>query len=183
MNSKRVIVYSCLGGLLLFLWQFISNAAMDFHEDFHVQTQHQDKILHLLDSLDLEEGSYMMPMYPKDFSSQEIEAYMKNRAGKPWAIVQYHKNWKNDMLTPLLGGFLIDILVAFFLIYVTSLIKDITLLKSVMVSLIFGLSGFFTINYLNFLWYETPDIWAWLLDGTIPWMGLGVFGFWVTSKN
>ena len=95
---KKYILFGLLGGLVLFFWQFLSNAALDFHQDFHHYTEHQDDIVLYIDSLQLEEGSYMMPMYPTGLSQEEIEKYMESKRGKSWIILQYHKNWDMNMI-------------------------------------------------------------------------------------
>jgi len=79
---KKYLLFGLVGGLILFFWQFLSNAALDFHHDFHRYTEHQDQITHYIDSLQLEEGSYMMPMYPSGLSQEEIDQYMYNKKRK-----------------------------------------------------------------------------------------------------
>jgi hypothetical protein len=180
---KKLLLFGFLGGFILFFWQFLSNAALDLHHDFHQYTSHQDQITHFIDSLQLEEGSYMMPIYPSGISQAEIEQYMENKKGKSWMILQYHKNWQMDMLTPMLRGFIIDILVALMLFYILRQIKDNTLSKSVLILSMIGFMGFLTISYLNFIWYKTPDIYACLVDGILPWAILGMIGFKMTKET
>lgn len=174
---KKYILFGLVGGFILFFWQFLSNAALDFHRDFHRYTEHQDQITHYIDSLQLEEGSYMMPMYPSDLSPEEIEQYMNKKSGHSWIILQYHKNWEMEMLTPMLRGFAIDILVAMMLMYIITQLKDNSLKKSVLIVTMIGFTGFLTISYLNFIWYKTPDIYACLVDGIVPWAIVGAIGF------
>ena len=88
-----------------------------------------------------------------------------------------------DMLTPMLRGFIIDILVALMLFYILRQIKDNTLSKSVLILSMIGFMGFLTISYLNFIWYKTPDIYACLLDGILPWAILGMIGFKMTKET
>jgi len=174
---KKYILFGLVGGLVLFFWQFLSNAALDFHQDFHRYTEHQDDIVHYMDSLQLEEGSYMMPIYPTGLSQEEIEKYMESKRGKSWIILQYHKNWEMEMLSPMLRGFAIDILVAMMLLYIIIQLKDNSLKKSVLIVTMIGFTGFLTISYLNFIWYKTPDIYACLIDGIVPWALVGALGF------
>ena len=70
---KKYLLFSLLGGLILFVYQFLSHAAIDLHKDFHQYTDKQDTITSFLQRLNLEEGSYMMPMYPEGLTQDEIQ--------------------------------------------------------------------------------------------------------------
>lgn len=173
---KKHILFGLVGGILLFLWQFLSHAALDFHSDFHKYTEKQDTITSFIESLNIEEGSYMMPMYPPNMSREEVEQYMNNKTGKPWIIMQYHKKWDMDMAMPMIRGLVTDIIVVLMLFYILAQIKEITTTKAILVSTFIGLMGFLSISYLNFIWYQTPDIMACMLDGIAPWILLGWIG-------
>jgi hypothetical protein len=180
---KKYILFGLLGGFILFFWQFLSNAALDLHDDFHQYTEKQDTITSFINQLNLEDGSYMMPMYPSGLSQEEIQKYMEAKKGKPWIIIQYHKNWDMDMLSPMLRGFTVDILVAIMLFYILNQIQNNSARKSILIFTFIGFIGFLTISYLNFIWYETPDIYACMMDGIIPWALLGAIGFKMRIKN
>jgi hypothetical protein len=173
---KKYILFGLVGGILLFLWQFLSHAALDLHGDFHEYTEKQDTITAFLESIDLKEGSYMMPMYPPNMSHEEIEKFMDQKIGKPWIIMQYKKNWDMDMVMPMVRGFIIDIIAAMMLLYIFTQIKEFSTVKAIIISVFIGLIGFLSISYLNFIWYQTPDIWASLIDGIAPWILLGWIG-------
>lgn len=162
----------------MFFWQFLSHAALDFHSDFHTYTEKQDTIVDFVSSLNLEEGSYMMPMYPPNMSHEEIEKYMNNKLGKPWIIMQYKKSWDMGMAMPMLRGFIIDIIVAMMLLYILKQVQDLTTVKAITIFTFIGFIGFLSISYLNFIWYETPDIFASMIDGIVPWALMG----WVGKK-
>jgi hypothetical protein len=175
---KKHLLFGLIGGILLFVWQFLSHAALDFHSDFHKYTDKQDTITSFVESLNIEEGSYMMPMYPPNMSHEEIEKYMNNKMGKPWIIMQYHKNWDMGMAMPMFRGFVIDIIVVLMLFYILKQVRDLSTKQAILISTFIGFMGFLSISYLNFIWYETPDIMACMMDGIIPWALLG----WVGKK-
>ena len=179
---KKYVLFSLLGGFILFVYQFLSHAAIDLHKDFHRYTDKQDTITSFLQSLNLEEGSYMMPMYPEGLSQDEIQKYMEAKQGKPWIILQYHKSWDMDMIMPMLRGVITDILVAGLLMVIFAGMKDCSTKKAMVVSLMVGLIGFLNINYTTFIWYQTPSLFAWMLDGVIPWLALGWLGAKMVKK-
>jgi hypothetical protein len=179
---KKYVLFSLFGGVILFFYQFLSHAAIDLHKDFHRYTDKQDTITSFLQSLNLEEGSYMMPMYPEGFSQDEIQKYMEAKQGKPWIILQYHKNWDMGMIMPMVRGLITDILVAGLLMVIFAGMKDCTTKKAMVVSLMVGLIGFLNINYTTFIWYQTPSLFAWMLDGILPWLALGWLGAKMVKK-
>jgi cadmium resistance protein CadD (predicted permease) len=83
----------------------------------------------------------------------------------------------------MLRGFTVDILVAIMLFYILNQIQNNSARKSILIFTFIGFIGFLTISYLNFIWYETPDIYACMMDGIIPWAVLGAIGFKMRIKN
>src|SRR5688500_13081006 len=102
---KKLMIGAVVGGVIIFLWQFLSFALIDFHRPAAQYTPKQDEIVNYLSSQLQEEGGYMMPNVPADASGDEMEAMSKNADGKPWALVSYHKRWNSDMTMKMIRGF------------------------------------------------------------------------------
>ena len=111
---KKIIIGSIVGGLIIFLWQFLSFAAINFHKPAQDYTEKQDVIMSFLNSQGLKEGGYIMPSVPEGTSSSDMEKAMKETDGKPWASIQYHneaENTMNDMFMNMARGFLVNIVI------------------------------------------------------------------------
>lgn len=106
---------------------------------------------------------------------------MNERIGKPWAMVSYHDSLSNNMGMNMFRGFVIDFISAFLLAWLLMKMANLTFQTSVIASLAIGLIGYFTINYLNSVWFETnsiPD----LIDAIVQWGLTGAWmGWWLTK--
>ena len=85
-----MIIGALVGGLILFIWQFLSWSITGLHESQMAHTPNQDAIMEVL-AENLEEGSYFLPNVAKDTPSDEAQQYMKDMEGKPWASISYHE--------------------------------------------------------------------------------------------
>lgn len=168
---KRLLIGALVGGIILFIWQFISWAAINFHRDMQKHTPNQDKILEFLNE-NLEEGYYFLPMAAPGEDEQKV---MQNAMGKPWAQVYFHKEMTNNMAASMSRGIVIDFLTVLLVCWI--LIKlNLPDFKDIFLSCIaIGLIGYFSIPYLNSIWFETPTI-PYLIDATAGW---GLVGLWL----
>ena len=180
---KKTIIASVVGGLILFLWQFASWAALNIHGSGMQYTPKQDKILEALAAEGLEEGSYFLPNVPPSASAEEHSAYQKANLGKPWAQISYHKSLNDNMTMNMIRGLIIDILAAFLLVWILMSNKDNNFKHSIMVSLAVGLIGYLTISYLNSIWFESNSI-PHLIDTVVSWGLVGCWlGWYLTRKT
>ena len=67
---KKSLIASIAGGIIIFFWQFLSNAALDLHRPASQSTPQQDSILAFL-STHLKEGKYFLPNTPDNASNEE----------------------------------------------------------------------------------------------------------------
>ena len=111
---KKVIIASVIGGLILFVWQFLSWTILDLHRPMQNHTPKQQEILSFLGE-NLEEGNYLLPTLPVGTSWEEGEKQMKEAMGKPWAEIRYHKAMNTNMGMNMARGFLVDMIVVFLL--------------------------------------------------------------------
>lgn len=184
---KKIIIGSIVGGILLFLWQFLSWAAGNFHEPVQKYTDKQEAIMTFLNSQNLEEGGYLMPSMPRTASKEEHEAFMKETDGKPWALVNYHKENKsdmNDMIMNMIRALVIDILTVYLLCWILRRFNVLTFSNVLLASIVTGLIVFFNAPYIHYIWYQDADIWIHLLDAIASWGLVGLWlGWWLTRRK
>lgn len=171
---KKPIIASLVGGLILFIWQFLSWGLLNLHYSQNSYTANQDEIYELLRNK-LTEGEYFIKTVPKGASPEEQSALQESLKGQPWMQIKYHESWNMSMPMNMTRGIIIDILSIFLLCWILSKIPDLTMGTAVIASLFVGLIGYFTGPYLNSIWFETatlPD----LLDAVVQ---FGLVGVWL----
>lgn len=173
---KRQLLFSLIGAVIIFVWQFISWAMPNLHYPTHGYTPAQDEILQKFQELGLKEGIYVLGMPDPSSSREQMETTMKNYEGKPWAVINYQMNNSMEMAMPMIRGFLVSFVIAFLLYWIFLQQKEATLKNRLFISLAVGLIGFFFVPYSLFIWYKSPDIWAYLADAIVPWLILGFIG-------
>lgn len=173
---KKHLLFSLIGAVIIFIWQFISFAMPNFHNPTHGYTPAQDEILQKFQELGLKEGMYVLGMPDPSSTRSEMEATMKNYEGKPWAVINYQMNNSMDMVMPMIRGFLICFVISFLLFWVFLQQNEASLKNRLFISIAVGLIGFFFVPYTRFIWYKEPDIWAYFADGIVPWLILGFVG-------
>lgn len=180
---KKSLIAAIVGGIIIFFWQFLSNAALDLHRTSQQYTPKQDTILPYL-SQQLEEGRYYLPTYPAGASSEEARKTMAAAEGKPWAIVEVHKSWNGaDMTMNLIRSLLTNMIMVFLLVWILQR-GNFSSFSSIFLSSVFvGLIGFLYFPYANFIWYKTPGIWAHFNDGWVAWAVNGLWLGWYLRRK
>jgi len=89
---KKKIIAAIVGGIIIFVWQFLTWGLLNLHEAQQKYTPKQDSVLTYLSSQFSEDGAYMLPTFAPGTSNEEMEKQMKASEGKPWAQVVYHKS-------------------------------------------------------------------------------------------
>ncbi len=177
---KKLLIGALVGALILFVWQFLSFALLGIHNSQMGHTPNQDAILKVLEE-NLEEGTYFIPRAEIGASMEKEEAMMEERMGKPWAMVSYHDSLSNNMGINMLRGFVIDFVSAFLLAWLLMKMANLSFQTAILSSLAVGLIGYFTINYLNTVWFETDSI-PDLIDAIVQWGATGAWlGWWLTK--
>lgn len=172
---KKQIIAILVGGIILFIWQFLSWAAIPIHKSEYGITPNQDKILEALAQNLTEEGTYFIPGLSHDATEEQRTAFMNERSGKPWATIRYHSAMSSDMGMNMFRGFVVDLLVAFLLIWLLSKIPALDMKTSLQASLVVGFIAYLTIPYLNSIWFEGNTI-EHLIDVVGQW---GLMGLWL----
>lgn len=173
---KKNLIASVVGGIIIFFWQFLSNAALDLHRPAQQYTAKQDSILLYLNS-HLEPGRYFMPTFPAGSPDEARQKVMAEAAGRPWALVELHATWNGGSMTmQLLRSLLTNILIVLLLCGIIKKMKYASFSSICMTTLAVGLIAFLAFPYPHFIWYETPGIWAHFNDAWIPY---GLTGIWL----
>ncbi len=179
---KTKLLFSIIGAVVIFVWQFLSNAMPNFHKSAAEYTPMQDSILQTCEKMGLKEGMYFLGQPDPSLTMAQQEEIMKKLEGKPWAVMNYHETNVMSMPMNMIRGFLVDIVISFFLFWLFLQQKDPSLMKRILLALAVGMIGFFFVPYTNFIWYKTPDIFAYFADAIVPWVLLGFIGHLMAAR-
>ena len=102
--------------------------------------------------------------------------------GKPWATVNYHPSFEMTMGMNLFRGFIVDFISAFLLCWILLKFANLTFSTAVLTSVAIGCIGYFTIPYLNHIWYKIDTI-GYLIDATVGWGLVGAWLGWYLTKK
>jgi len=174
MRMKNRLIAALVAAVILFIWQFLSWAALGLHQAEMQYAPNQDAVMQVL-SENLEPGHYFMPQPAPGASNDEMQAYQSEAAGKPWARVSYYSSMNVNMGMSMIRGFVVDLLSAILLIWILGKMQGLNLQTAVLSSLFVGLIGYLTISYLNSAWFETPSL-GYLIDSVVQW---GLVGLWL----
>lgn len=180
---KKLLIGAIVGGIIIFLWQFLSFALLNLHGKAFQYTPKQDEILSSLNTLITEDGQYLMPGLPETATSEEHEALMKSAQGKPWLMVSYHKTQDMNMGMNMIRGLLVDIVAVGLLCWMISKMNMPTFGTVLTASVFAGLIVFFTAPYTSHIWYKTFDIMAYFMDAIVGWGACGLWlGWWYSRR-
>jgi len=180
---KKSLIASIIGGILIFFWQFLSNAALDLHRPASQYTPSQDTIMAFL-STHLKEGKYFLPNTPDNAASSEKQKLMENSAGSPWAIIDYKEKMNTNMGMNMLRGLLTDIIMVWLLCWILLNGRFENFNAILTTCVIVGFISFLYFPYGNFVWYESPGIYADLLDSIAGWALCGIWlGYYLKPKK
>jgi hypothetical protein len=181
-DMKKQIIAILVGGLILFIWQFVSWAAIPIHKSEYGYTPNQDKILEALAQNLPEEGTYHLPYPAPGTSHEQAEAEMIARMDKPWASVSYHKSMNTNMGMNMFRGFAIDLVSIFLLCWLFMKFQTLNMNTAVQASVAVGIIGYLTIPYLHSIWFQNGSI-EHLIDAVVQWGLVGVWlGWWLPRK-
>jgi len=179
---NRNITGAIVGGIIVFLYQFISWSLINFHKGEQLYTPDQDSILAYLESTLPDEGSYFLPTSPPDASMEDQQKMMENNAGKPWAQIHYHKSMNTNMGMAMTRGLITDIVAVFLLCLLLGQLQDKSMKNTALVSIGVGVVGYLTTTYTNSIWFEFDSL-PYLADAVLTWLFCGLWlGFWLNRS-
>ncbi len=180
---KKAIIGAIVGGLLIFIWQTLSNTVLNLHQDAAQYTPKQDSIMNFLNAQFTETGQYAMPMEAPGASMDEREKLMKSMEGKPWAIVSYHKAYTASMVMNMIRTLITDIVVVLLFCLILLGLNKPRFGPILLSSLFMGAIAYFNIGYTQHIWYETPGQNGELTDALVSWGLCGIWlGWWLPRK-
>jgi len=180
---KKLLIGAIVGGILIFLWQFLSWGVLNLHKSMQSYTPKQDSVMNYLNTQFSEDGFYFMPNHKPDATHEEMENCMKESEGKPWVQLYYHKTMNMSMTNNMVRGLVVDILTVALLCWILMRFGTQSFLALLFGSLFAGLIGFLNIAYTNHIWFQTSDLMAHFTDALLSWGLCGVWlGWWLRRK-
>ena len=178
---KKNIIGAIVGGLIIFIWQFLSFAILDMHSNANTYTPKQDSVLQYLGE-HLTEGQYFLPRALPGASSEEMEKAMPK--GTPWAVIAYHSTYPPQMAMEIGRSLATDIVLVFLLCWVFSKFQSPGFGTIFIASICIGLIVFLYVSYQAHIFYQTFDMLAFFWDALIAFGLCGVWlGWWLPKKK
>ena len=179
---KKLLVGALVGGIILFLWQFLSFAALDLHRTAQQYTPKQDTLLSVLRS-NLSEGRYFLPTVPANTSAEEEMKLRDQMPGRDWAIIDYHAKYEDDMAMNMIRVLLTNILIIYLLGWILTRGGALSFQTIFLASVFTGLIAFLNFPYTYFIWYKSPGIWSDFMDAVVPWALTGAWLGWYFNRK
>jgi glycerol uptake facilitator-like aquaporin len=173
---KKNLIGAIVGGLIIFIAQTLSWTVLDLHRPANQYTPKQDSIMAYLNSQFSEDGQYYLPNTPTGASGEEMEKLMNESAGKPWAVVTYHKAMNMSMGMNMARGVLVDIVMVWLLCWMLAKFSNNNFVTTLTACLFIGLIVFMNAPYTGHIWYPSFDLTAYLIDYLVGW---GLCGLWL----
>lgn len=180
---KKSAIGAIIGGIILFVWQTLSNTALQLHLSSQQYTTKQDTIMSVLNSqFNKKDARYLMPTLPEGASMDDYKKLQKTAVGNPWAIISYHPSLESNMPVSILRTLLTDIAVVSLLCWILLKIPNRRFGTIFLATLITGIIAFLNGLYTQYIWYQEPGIYTHFLDAIASWALCGLWlGRWLRS--
>lgn len=179
---KKFLLAVIVGAIVLFAYQGLSWTVLPIHKSSLKYSAAQDTLLEAISGALPAEGVYYLPMPDPDAagSQEDYQAMEKERAGKPWAILQYHPAYKGGMGLRMGMGLLIDLMAVSLVVYFLGLAggRLKTFGGRFIAVWLFGVFFVLTGPLSDWNWWNTPRHYmnGIILDGLLGW---GLCGLWL----
>ncbi len=186
---KQIIIGGLLGGITLFMWGFISWAAMDWH---HSTVRSHEGINAVVENINEhlpETGVYYFPpMTFEQDDTEAMEAWMDLHKTEPHGMIFYNAV-PGEPMPPsrLLRGFMVDIIASMMatILLIIALPSLAGYWSRVLFVLALGVFAIMSIHLVNGVFHDMPFTWTVgvSLDMTASWLFVGlVLGSIIKSK-
>jgi hypothetical protein len=173
--NKRNIIACLVGGIIIFIWQFMSNVLLPIQKPVQLYTSAQDTIMSVIKANISETGTYLLPNASPSMPKTEADAYMQSNVGKPWALVHYIKDTNFNMGLNMFRGVIADIVAMLLLVlWVLPNFKEVNIRNTVLACLGMSLCIYFTTSYADNIWYSKNTIPS-LIDAICTWIPAGAW--------
>jgi hypothetical protein len=179
---SKSIIAALVGGIILFVWQFLSWAILPVHKADAQYTPNQDQIIACLSQNLTAEGTYMVPNSPPGTSHDQAEKDMEKYMGKPWATVSYHPAMTMNMGMNMARGIAVDFIAVFLLVWLLGRFARLDMSSAVTTSVTIGIISYLTFPYLNSIWMEVRSL-GHLVDAIVPWALIGGWLGWFLNRR
>jgi hypothetical protein len=180
---KKTIVGALVGGIIIFIVQFLSWTVLNLHYKSQQYTPKQDSILAYLSSQELKSGEYFMPSLPPGYSMDAMNKLTNASKGTPWAVVSYHKALNTNMGKDMALAFLVDVVVVLLLAWILTKITLPSFGTIFLASFFVGLIVYLNQPLTYHIWYETPGQLGYIIDAVAEWGLTGIWlGWWLRRR-
>jgi hypothetical protein len=173
---KKTIAGAIVGGIIIFIVQFLSWTVLNLHYKSQEYTPKQDSILAFLNSQELTSGQYFMPSLPPGSSMDDQNKLMNAREGKPWALISYHRVLKENMAANMIRVFLVNVVIVWLLAWILVKISQPSFITIFLASLFIGAIVYLNSPYTYHIWYQTPGQKGYIIEYFAQW---GLTGIWL----
>ena len=179
----KIFIGSLVGGIILFMWQFLSWGVLGFHWPAQQYTPKQDSILAYLNTQFDSSGGYILPNTPKGSSNDDMKKLDEASKGKPWAQIQYHTSLDTNMGVNMAKNFVTNFIMVLFFCWIISGYATNSFGKTFIAAILLGLIVFLHASYTEYIWYKTFDLEGHLADYLVGWGATGIWlGWWLNRK-
>src|SRR5436190_22584773 len=107
---KNIFIGALVGGIIMFITQFLSWDALDLHHSEQQYTSKPNDILAYLNTQFDSSGGYLLPTHPPGASTDEKSKLMEDAMGKSWAQIYYHKSLDSNMVVNMVKNLITNII-------------------------------------------------------------------------
>jgi len=175
---KKYVIGALVGAIIIFAWQFLSWSLLAIHAKEAKYLPAQDSILNILSSTIKEDGRYLLPTSPPGTSQEEMQKAAEQRNNQPLATITYKSKFVYSMSSPMIWGFVIDIILVVLLISILTRGGLPTFIQIFTGSIAVGIFSFLWGPYTQYNWFQVPweSIQGHLIDAVAAW---GLCGLWL----
>jgi hypothetical protein len=177
---KQIIIGGIVGGITLFIWGFISWAAMDWH---HATVRSHEGINAVVENIDEhlpETGVYYFPPMTFEINdTQAMEAWLELHNTQPHGMIFYNAT-PGEPMPPmrLVRGFLVDIIASMMatILLVMALPSLGGYWSRVFFVLALGVFAIMSVHLANGVFHDMPMSWTTgvAIDMTTSWLFVGL---------
>jgi hypothetical protein len=175
-HMRKLPVAALVGGIIIFIVQALSWTVLNIHYKSQAYTPKQDSIMAFLKTQDLKSGQYFMPTVAPGASMDEQTKLMNASAGKPWAVLAYHKALNTSMAMSMIKVFFVNIIIVWLLCWILVQIKEPSFITIFLACLFTGAIVYLNSPYTYHIWYQTPGQLGYVIDHGVQW---GLTGLWL----
>ncbi len=180
----KILIGSLVGGIIIFICQFLSWTILDLHRPAQQYTSKQDSIAQYLETHLDSSGGYLLPTMPKGASMDDNAALAKKAGGKPWIQIFYHSSMNTNMGANMAINLIVNIIMVCLFCWIISGYAKNSMGKTFLAAIFLGLIIFLHGAYTIHIWYETFDLTAHFADYMVSWALTGIWlGWWLNRRK